>query len=442
MTLFCDTLRRAFLLVLALLPLAMLHPASGAAVEITQVSGNSGVSAWLVEDYTVPIVTIAVAFRGGAAQDPAGKEGLASLLSTLFDEGAGPYDSKAFQARVEQFGVSLGYSWGRDEFTGGLRALKTESAQAFEMMRLSLTQLRFDPASIGRMRDGLKARLASAENNAESKAADALRASLFPGHTYARRGQGTEQTLDAITRDDLVAQFKRLFARDNLSVVVVGAISRDETSAMLDQVFGELPQRSSLEAVNAAQMRFGERIQIEDSGSQTSIAMALPGYQRSDPLFFAAYLMNHILGGGTFASRLYSEIREKRGLAYSVGSSLATFDHAAYIAASSATRSDRAQETLDLMRKEFARMASEGPTASELEAAKKYVVGSYAINNLDTSSKIARALLSMQTEGLGIDYLSRRAGLINAVTLDDVKKVAKQLLSVEPTIVLVGPRGS
>ncbi len=412
------------------------------AVEIKTVSGESGVSAWLVEDYSVPIVTVAVTFEGGSTQDPEGKEGLASLMATLFDEGAGPFDSKAFQARTEEFGVSLGYSWGRDQFSGGLRVVKDDSAEGFELMRLSLTQLQFDPDAINRMRGSLKARIASAQNDADTKASDALRESLFAGHPYARRGQGTEQSLDAITRDDLVGQFRRLFAKDNLTVAVVGAISPEETARMLDLVFGQLPDKADLREVGPAQMQFGKRIDVEDIGTQTAIAMALPGPRRDEPSFFAAYLMNHILGGGSFSSRLYDEIREKRGLAYSVGSSLATLDHAAYITASSGTRSDRAEETLALMRAEIARMAAEGPTAAELEAAKKFVIGSYPINNLDTSAKIARVLISMQTEKLGLDYLSRRADLINAVTLDDLKAVARKFLTVEPTIVMVGPRNS
>ncbi len=412
------------------------------AVEIKQVSGAKGVSAWLVEDYSVPIVTIAVSFEGGSTQDPIGKEGIASLLATLFDEGAGPYDSKAFQARTEEFGVSLGYSWGRDQFSGGLRVVKDDSAQGFELMRLSLTQLLFDPAAINRMRDSWKAGIVRAENDADTKAADALRESLFVGHPYSRRGQGTAQTLDTISRDDLVKQFRRLFAKNNLTVAVVGAISPEETAQMLDLVFGELPQKAELEPVAPAQMQFGKRIDVEDTGTQTAIAMALPGPLRAEKSFFAAYLMNHILGGGSFSSRLYDEIREKRGLAYSVGSSLATLDHAAYISASSGTRSDKAEETLALMRSQIARLAADGPTTGELDAAKKFVIGSYAINNLDTSAKIARALISMQTEKLGIDYLVRRGDLINAVTLEDVKAVARKYLTVEPTVVMVGPRNS
>jgi zinc protease len=410
------------------------------AVEIQQVTSKLGIKAWLVEDYTVPIVTVAVAFRGGSVQDPEGKEGLANLISTLFDEGAGNLDSKAFQSRLEKLGTSLSYSDGRDQFSGTMRSLKEDSSEAFELMKLSLTQLRFDESAINRMRTALKSQIAGDVNDASNKATIALRKSLFEGHPYARPARGTIETLDAITRNDIVAHFARLFARDNLTVAVVGAMTADETANMLDKVFGSLPERAELEPVSRAQMQFGKRIDIEDSGTQTEISLALPGVTRDSPQFFAAYLLNQILGGNSFSSRLYDEIREKRGLAYSAGSSLSTLDHAAYLTASAGTRSDRAGETLKLMRDEIARLANEGPTQTELEATKKYVIGSYAINNLDTSGKIASVLISMQTEGLGIDYLQKRESLINAVTLDDVKAVAKQLLGAEPTVVVVGPK--
>ncbi|MCU0789871.1 MAG: insulinase family protein [Nitratireductor sp.] len=432
-------MKRSLAAPLAALFLVIVTQLPALAFQIQEVTSPQGLKAWLVEDYTVPIVTVAVAFQGGSVQDPEGKEGLADLISTLFDEGAGDLDSRAFQARLERLGVDLAYSDSRDQFTGTMRTLKEDSADAFEMMRLSLTQLRFEESAIARMRQALKSRIAGDANDASQKATTALRRSLFAEHPYSRPSRGTAASLDAITRDDIVAQFAKLFARDNLTVAVVGAFSPQETAAMLDKVFGGLPQKAQLAEVSPARLTFGERIEQEDSGTQAEISLALPGVKRDSPNFFAAYLMNEILGGGSFTSRLYEEVREKRGLAYSIGSSLASFDKAAYLSISTATRADRAEETLALIRSEIKRLATQGPTAEELEATKKYVIGAYAINNLDTSGKIAEVLLTLQTQGLGIDYIQRRAALINAVTLDEVKAIAAELLSVEPTVVIVGP---
>lgn len=409
------------------------------AISIQEVEGSSGVKAWLVEDYTVPIITIAASFRGGAVQDLPGKEGLASLLSTLFDEGAGPYDSKDFQARLEKLGVSLRYNDSRDGFRVSLRTLSSDLDNAVEMMRLSLSDLHFEENSISRMREALKARILRRENNPTTRAGKAMRSSLFGEHPYARSSYGTVDGLSAISREDLVDHFKRLFAKDNLTVAIVGAIDSDEASNILDNIFGELPDTADLEPVTNVDVSFGENIRIEENLPQSTITLALPGVPRSDPEFFAAYLMNHILGGGSFSSRLYDEVREKRGLAYSVYSSLTNYDNASFLSLGSKTKADRAEETLSIMRSEIERMANDGPTVEELESAKKYVIGSYAINNLDTTAKIARALVAMQEEDLGRDYIDRRSDLINAVTLEDVKAVAKRLLSREPTIVVVGP---
>jgi zinc protease len=414
----------------------------GLAVEIKQVKSPGGITALLVEDYTVPIVTVSFSFRGGAAQDPSGREGMADLISTLFDEGAGPYDSKAFQARLEQFGVRLRISEGLDRFTGTMRVLKDDAATGFEMLRLALTELNFEQSAIDRMRAALISNITAEANDAQVRAARAMRESLFADHPYSRSSDGTIEGLNAITRDEIVDHFGRLFARDNLTVGIVGAISVPEAEAMLDKVFSGLPEKSALAAIPEAQITFGKRIEVDDTGSQTMLALAFPGVKRDSPEFFAAYLMNHILGGGSFSSRLYDEVREKRGLSYSVGSSMSSFDRAAYITASSSTLAERADETLAILQSEIARMAAEGPSEAELVAAKKYVIGSYAINNLDTSADIASVLVTIQTEQLGTDYLDRRAGIIDAVTIEDVRAAARRLLAVEPTIVVVGPAKS
>ena len=433
----------AFSLACLLVLLVMLVQARpAAAVDIREVRSPGGISAWLVEDYSAPVITVAVAFQGGSSQDPKGREGMAELISALFDEGAGPYDSKMFQARIAKLGIELGYRDSRDQITGVLRTLKEDSADAFEMMRLTLTELHFEESAVERMKNAIVAGIERKRNNPSARAGEALRETLYGNHPYGRPGDGTVESISAITREELVAHFSRLFARDNLSIGIVGAMSSEEAGLMLDRVFGNLPQKAQLEPVPEAEIRFGNTLAIEEDIPQSQIVFAYPGVKRDSPEFFAAYIANHILGGGTFSSRLYDEVREKRGLAYSVNSSLSTYDHAAFVSVSSATRSDRASETVELMRSEIDRFAKDGPTQAELDAARKYIIGSYAINNLDTSAKIASTLLAMQTEKLGIDYIEKREALIGAVSLDEVRAIAKKLFSATPTLIVVGPKSS
>lgn len=413
--------------------------AARAAVAIQEVRSPGGITAWLVEDYTVPLVAIRFAFPGGSTQDPAGKEGLANLMSGLFDEGAGDLDSDAFQLKLDEAGAEMRFSAGRDNFYGAMRVLADQRAEAFDLLRLAVTQPRFDQAPVDRIRSQIVSGIVASARDPEKAAQIAWSQGLYGDHPYAWRTEGTEASLATITIEDLKNQHKRLFARSGLKIGVVGAIDAQTLAAELDRIFGDLPAEPELTPVGRAAMKLGQEIGVAYDLPQTSLRLAYPGIDRKDPQFFAAYLMNEVLGGGTFSSRLFKEVREKRGLAYGVGSSLVNNDYSEGLVISTATRSDRAAETLEVIRREVARMAEEGPTEAELEAVKKYVTGGYAINNLNSSAAIASTLVELQLDDLGIDYIDRRAALINAVTIDDARAAAKRLLSADPAIMLVGP---
>jgi zinc protease len=424
---------------LALLPLA--SPAA-AAVDIQEVTSDSGVTAWLVEDYTVPIVAMNFAFEGGSTQDPAGKEGLAELMSGLFDEGAGDMPRAAFQEALDLSGAEMSFSASPDAFYGSLRVLAEDRDEAFRLLDLAVNQPRFDPEPLARIRAQMIAGIEARANDPDQAASIAWANAIYGDHPYARRDEGTPETLATITAEDLAAQHKALFARDNLVVGVVGAIDAETLKAELDRVFGTLPEAPELDAVTRVEPRLDQEIAVPFPVPQASLRLAYPGIERDDPRFFAAYLMNHVLGGGTFSSRLFDEVREKRGLAYGIGSSLVNRDYSSALMIGTSTRADRAEETLGVIREVVSRMAAEGPTEQELVDAKAYVAGSYAINNLDSSGAIASTLVQLQMDDLGIDYIERREALIEAVTIDEVKAAARDLLSAQPAIMIVGPDAS
>ncbi|RCS24601.1 insulinase family protein [Phyllobacterium salinisoli] len=408
------------------------------AVTIQEVVSPKGVRAWLVQDDFVPLISIRFAFKGGFTQDPAGKEGLGNLMTGLFDEGAGDLPSDAYQERLDNVGAEMSFSETSDDIGGSMRMLSENRDAAFDLLALAVNKPRFDQQPIDRIRQQIIANIKASERDPSTIASQKFAEVLYGSHPYARREQGTEQSLMAVTREDLQAYHRKVFARDNLTIGVVGAISPQELAPLLDKVFAALPEKAELTPVPDAKLALGATTSVSYKLPQTSIALVYPGVARKDPDFFAAHLMNHILGGG-FSSRLYKEVREKRGLAYSVSSSLINRDHASALMISTATRPDRAQETLKIIRDEVSRMASDGPTNEELAAAKSYVIGSYAINNLDTSNGIAQTLVALQQEGLGRDYIDKRASLIDAVTMDQVKAVAKKLLQANPAILMVGP---
>ncbi|EHH10657.1 peptidase M16 [Mesorhizobium amorphae] len=408
-------------------------------MDIQEVKSPKGITAWLVEDHSVPIVTIRFVFDGGSTQDPAGKEGLANLMTGLFDEGAGDFDSDAFQVKLDDAGAEMGFDAQRDGTYGSMRMLSEQKDAAFDLLTLAVNRPRFDQAPIDRIRAQILSGIVANERDPNAIAQRKWLRAIYGEHPYARPDEGTTQSIATITPDDVRAFYKAGFARDGLHVAVVGDIDAATLKGKLDQVFGDLPQKQALAPVADTALKLGQQVEVNYDLPQTSLQLAFPGVQRNAPDFFAAVLMNEILGGGTFTSRLYDEVREKRGLAYGVDSNLVDHQHSNALIVTTATRSDRAAETLGIVRDVLKKMVEEGPTEAELEATKKYMIGAYAINNLDSSSAIAATLVELQLDKLGIDYMQRRAALIDAVTLDQVKAAAKKLLSVEPAIMIVGP---
>jgi len=420
---FSDSLPR---IAAAILLTACAAPASATTIE--RVVSPGGIEAWLVHEPAVPLISMDFAFVGGAIQDPPGKAGTASLAAALLDEGAGDLDSKAFHDRLERKAIELSFQAERDTLRGSLRTLTENRDEAFDDLRLALTAPRFDPDEVEINRGQILSLVRRASTSPTEIANQRWWETAFAGHPYGRPVDGTLETVPAITRDDLVSYVQRVLARDHLKIAVVGDIDADTLKPLLDRVFGTLPARADLAPVGAASPQgLGRRIVIKIDVPQAVVTFGGPGIARKDPDFMAAYIVNHILGGGSMSSRLYQEVREKRGLAYSVYDSLMWLNHAALFLGGTATRADRTGETLELIEKEIHRLAENGPTADELAKAKAYLNGSFPLN-LDTSSKIASMLVQLQLDDLGIDYFDRRPQMINAVTLEDARRVAKRLL--------------
>lgn len=419
-----------------------MSPAPASAMTIERVKSPGGIEAWVVRDAAVPLIAVDFAFGGGTDQDPKDKAGLASLAASLLDEGAGSLDSKAFQEKLEQRAIELSFRANRDAFRGTLRTLKENRDEAFDALRLALTEPRFDAEAIERMRAQTLSQLRRNSTNPNDIASRTWWANAFPNHPYGQPTSGTPETVAAIGVDDLRGYIRRVLARDNLKIAIVGDIDLETAGKLLDSTFGALPEKADLTPIpNVAPQGMGRRVVVELDVPQAVILFGGPGVARSDPDFMAAYVVNHILGGGSFSSRLYSEVREKRGLAYGISTSLVWLKHSAVLLGGTATRADATGETLKIIEAEFKRLATEGPTEDELAKTKTYLKGSFPLG-LDTSSKIAAQLVQMQTDNLGIDYIERRPAMIDAITLADAKRAAKRLLDAGMLVTVVGrPQG-
>ena len=432
-------LRSAFIALFLLLAAA--SPA--AAIEVQRVVSPGGIEAWLVEDHSNPIISLDMTFRGGAALDPVGKEGLANLVSGLIDEGAGDLDSQAFQGRLQDLSIRLSFSTGLDTFSGDLKTLTENRDTAFELLRLALNEARFDEEPIARIRSQILAGLARDSENPRVIVRRTLNKMLFPEHAYGRPVSGTTESVTGLTVKDLRRFTAERFARDVLVVGVVGDITAKDLARLLDETFLGLPATAApVDLTDTTPSGKGGVVVVEKDLPQSVVVFGHEGIERADPDYYTAYVVNYILGGGGFSSRLYKEIREKRGLAYSVYTYLNPLDRAALVVGGVATQNERVSESLDLIRAEWRRMAEDGPSEEELRDAKIYLTGSFPLR-FSSSGRISGMLIGMQLNYLGIDYLDRRNALIEAVTLDDARRVARRLYDADKlTVIVVGrPEG-
>lgn len=433
----------ANLAVVAISALVLTVVTPARAVEIQRVVSPGGIEAWLVEDHTLPIIALSFSMTGGAATDPAGKEGLANMVSGLLDEGAGDLDSQAFRRRLEDRSISLSFSASQDNFSGRLKTLTRNRDEAFDLFRLALTQPRFDDQAVERIQAQILTGIASRKNDPRDIARRTFWAANFPDHPYGRRSGGESKSVAAITKTDLLTFVRRRLARGDMVVGIAGDISAADLAPLLDSTFGGLPERA--EAFTIAPgipAALGEVIVVEQDVPQSRIVFGQRGLPRDDPDYYAAYVLNHVLGGGSFTSRLYQEVREKRGLAYSVFSYLLPLDQTALWLGGAATENSAVAQSLEVIRAEWARMRDASITEEQLVAARDNITGSFALRFNNTAA-IAGMLVAIQRQDLGIEYINERNRYFEAVTLDDVNRIAKKLLDPEAlTIVVVGkPEG-
>ena len=383
-----------------------------------------GVEAWHVESPVVPMVALAFTFEGGAAQDPDGKAGCAQMLARLLDEGAGDLTSDAFQERLAARAIELSFHAGPDAVGGSLKMLVKHIDEAVALLALALAKPRFDPDAIERVRAQVIAGLRYQQNDPGVMASRRFFREAFAGHAYGRPSSGTIESVAAITRDDLVAMHARIIGRGRVKVAAVGAISADLLAESLTRAFGPLAEAGALIAVPRTTVQdLGRRVVVDLDVPQSVIRFGMAGVAWRDPDFIPAYVLNHVLGGGAFTSRLFQEVREKRGLAYSVGTSLVSHRSAAMIWGYTATKNERVGEAMSVIGDEIGRLISDGPSDEELQKAKDYLTGSYALG-FDTSTKIAHQLVQIAFEELGMDYIARRNDMVSAVTQADIRRAA------------------
>lgn len=410
-------------------------------VQVEEVVSPGGIRAYLATERSVPFLSMELCFRAGAVLDPADRAGLAHMAAGLLDEGAGPYDSQAFQRELEDNAIKLASEADQDELRIRLKTLTATREHAFELLRLALTEPRFDPEPVERVRGQILADLRRRESDPGYVASRAWYARAFDGHGYGRPIRGTPETIARIRREDLSALAAERFARDDLAIGVAGDIGAVELAGLLDRTFLALPERAQRPPVEPVAPALGDTLVVPMPIPQSVVTFGRNGVRPSDPDYQAATIANYVLGGGGFASRLMEEVREKRGLAYSVYTYLADMALAPLWLGAVATSNERVAQSIELVRAEVARLADGTIEEREIADAKTYLTGSFPLR-LSTNDQLARMLLSMMVHGLGRDYLERRNALVEAVTPEDLRRVCKRLYEGELLVTVAGrPEG-
>ena len=425
------------LLSLVLIALALAAPAR-AGLEIREVTSPGGITAWLQEESSIPFIALEIRFKGGTSLDLPGKRGATYMMAGLLEEGAGDLDAEAFLKAREELAASFSFDAHGDAVTVSARFLSENRDQAVELLRKALVEPRFDDAAVERVRAQVISIIAGDQKDPREVAAETFDRLAYGDHPYGTPSTGTADSVNLLSRDDIVAAHKAALARDRVYVAAVGDITAEELGRLLDDLLGGLPEKGA-PMPPRAELQLTGGVTVVDMPTPQSVAVfGHRGIRRDDPDFFAAYVMNQIFGASGFTSRLSEEVREKRGLTYGVYTYLATYDLAELYLGSVASANNRIKDALDVIRAEWKRMAEGGATAEELEAAKKYLTGAYPLR-FDGNARIASILVAMQLDGLPADYIETRNDRINAVTLEDVARVARRLLRPEDLrIVVVG----
>lgn len=405
--------------------LALALPAQ-AEIPIKEVTSPGGITAWLVEDHNIPFTALEIQFRGGTSLEAPDKRGVVNLMTATLEEGAGELDSRGFAEARDALAASFSFDAGTDSVGVSAQFLTENRDQAIDLLRKALIEPRFDQAAVDRVREQVLSNLRSNEKDPGTIASDRFDLLAFGDHPYASSGDGTVDTVTALTRDDVVAAHKSALARDRVFVAAAGDITAEELGLLLDKLLGDLPATGS-PLPGAAPWLLAPGVTVQDFPSpQSTVFFGQKGIPRDDPDFFPAFILNEMLGGGRFTARLMTEVREKRGLTYGIGTYIVNRDHADMLLGQFSASNDKVAEAINVVKAEWDRIVSEGVTPEELEATKTYLTGSYPLR-FDGNGPIASILVGMQMDGMPMDYVTTRNSKVEAVTMDDIKRVAARL---------------
>lgn len=410
-------------------------PEAGFAARVRAIRSPGGIDAWLLEDHTLPILSLRFGFRGGPTLDPPDRAGTARLLADLLGEGAGPFDGPAFRRALGEKGIRLFFDVTGDDLRGEMLMLEKDIDHAFALLGIALNAPRLSSDDLTRLGRAAASEARAELNRPDLVAARNLAAHGFGPHPYGRPARGRPDDLERISVADLAALRARALTRGNLRVALVGAIGPEAAGRALDRAFADLPHAAPESIPETVLTGLGTRLVTRLDLPQAAIRFARPGIPRRDPDFLAAIVAVHCLGGGTFSARLFTELRERRGLCYAAWATLQVAQGACTLVGATSVRNDRVAEAIGVIETEILRLR-EGLGRDELTRAKGYLTGSYVLR-FDSSSAIAHRLLELQFDGRDIAWLDERNRRIAAVTEADIRRAVARLVGAGDLLVAV-----
>ncbi len=396
-------------------------------MNVTEIKTKNQVKFWFVEDNSIPIVSVNFSFSGGAFFDKIGKEGTSSFLASLLDEGAGNLDSIKFQNRMDEIGMKMSFSSSKDSFSGNFQIISENKKEGFELLRIAITKPRLEAKDIEKIRNQIVSSLKLKEIDISNLATQKFHETFFSSHNFGRNVDGTVSSIKKISKNDLEDYLESNLAISNLVIGVSGNVKVAEIESLIDNTFGNLlpSVKHQVKIPKKSDLPKGLLIEKKDF-PQSAVLFGHKGLERNNKDFFAARIVNYVLGGGGFQSRMYKNVREKKGLVYSIYSYLVPYKNNDIVLGGFQTKNETVYEAISLVKDEWDKIGKNGITQKEFKEAKTYYKGSFSRNFTSTSS-ISSLLMTVQEYGLDQNYFKNRNKIIDSLTLKEVNIVAKNL---------------
>ncbi len=415
--------------------------ADALAATVKEIKTPGGFTAWLVEEHAQPLISVNIAFRNsGTAYDPNDKDGRTAITAAMLLEGAGDMDSESFSRALESSATKLSFSADTDDFYANLTMLREYKEKSFSYLGMALTKARLDDGAFDRVKRQTLTTIKQQQEKPNYRLSRTWQTQIFGTHPYSKEELGTEETVANIKQSDLLYFTKNYLTRANIIISVVGDVTADELSTLLDKNLENLPAdyKPDVKLEDVSTRKDAKQTVVEQDIPQTIVQFGFEGLKRDDKDYITGFVVNYLLGGGSLTSRLNDELREKRGLTYSASSMLIPLQHAAVFEGRFATRNEKVGEALSVLKQTLKEFADNPASEKQLADAKRFLTGSFVVG-LDSNNSIVNFLTMMQLHHLGIDYMDKRNSLINMVTKKQVDEMAKRLIQLDKLqLVMVG----